>query len=56
MTIVLAIPILAEWPTAIDWVAIILISAGVYVVKRRVAVRTAEVGGGTIGDVMQRDQ
>jgi drug/metabolite transporter (DMT)-like permease len=31
MTAVLAIPILGEWPTAIDWTAIILISAGVYV-------------------------
>jgi drug/metabolite transporter (DMT)-like permease len=29
----LAIPILGEWPTAIDWIAIILISAGVYVVS-----------------------
>jgi drug/metabolite transporter (DMT)-like permease len=33
MTAVLAIPILGEWPTAIDWTAIILISAGVYVVS-----------------------
>jgi drug/metabolite transporter (DMT)-like permease len=33
MTAVLAIPILGEWPTAIDWVAIILISAGVYVLS-----------------------
>ena len=33
MTAVLAIPILAEWPTAMDWIAIILISAGVYVVS-----------------------
>jgi drug/metabolite transporter (DMT)-like permease len=33
MTAVLAIPILGEWPTAIDWIAIILISAGVYVVS-----------------------
>jgi drug/metabolite transporter (DMT)-like permease len=33
MIAVLAIPILGEWPTAIDWIAIILISAGVYVVS-----------------------
>jgi drug/metabolite transporter (DMT)-like permease len=33
MTAVLAIPILGEWPTAIDWIAIILISAGVYAVS-----------------------
>jgi drug/metabolite transporter (DMT)-like permease len=33
MTAVLAIPILGEWPAAIDWIAIILISAGVYVVS-----------------------
>jgi drug/metabolite transporter (DMT)-like permease len=33
MTAVLAIPILGEWPTAIDWIAIILISAGAYVVS-----------------------
>jgi len=33
MIAVLAIPVLGEWPTAIDWIAIILISAGVYVVS-----------------------
>jgi drug/metabolite transporter (DMT)-like permease len=33
MTAVLAIPILCEWPTAIDCIAIILISGGVYVVS-----------------------
>ncbi len=33
MTAVLAIPILGEWPAAIDWIAIILISVGVYVVS-----------------------
>jgi drug/metabolite transporter (DMT)-like permease len=33
LTAVLAIPILGEWPTAIDWIAIIFISAGVYVVS-----------------------
>ena len=33
MIAVLAIPILGEWPTAVDWIAIILISAGVYVVS-----------------------
>jgi drug/metabolite transporter (DMT)-like permease len=33
MIAVLAIPILGESPTAIDWIAIILISAGVYVVS-----------------------
>jgi drug/metabolite transporter (DMT)-like permease len=29
----LAIPILGEWPASSDWIAIILISAGVYVVS-----------------------
>jgi drug/metabolite transporter (DMT)-like permease len=33
MTAVLAIPILGEWPAPVDWIAIILISAGVYVVS-----------------------
>jgi drug/metabolite transporter (DMT)-like permease len=33
MTAVLAIPILGEWPTTMDWIAIILISAGVYIVS-----------------------
>jgi drug/metabolite transporter (DMT)-like permease len=33
LTAVLAIPILGEWPTVIDWIAIILISAGVYAVS-----------------------
>jgi drug/metabolite transporter (DMT)-like permease len=33
MTAVLAIPILGEWPTPMDWIAIVLISAGVYVVS-----------------------
>jgi drug/metabolite transporter (DMT)-like permease len=33
MTAVLAIPVLGEWPTAIDWIAIISISIGVYVVS-----------------------
>jgi drug/metabolite transporter (DMT)-like permease len=33
MVAVLGIPILHEWPTSIDWIAIILISAGVYVVS-----------------------
>ncbi len=33
MTALLAIPILGEWPTAMDWMAITLISAGVYVVS-----------------------
>ena len=33
MTAVLAIPILGEWPTALDWIAIIPISVGVYVVS-----------------------
>lgn len=33
MTALLAIPILGEWPTAIDWIAIILISVGVYLVS-----------------------
>jgi drug/metabolite transporter (DMT)-like permease len=33
MTAVIAIPILGEWPTATDWIAIASISAGVYVVS-----------------------
>src|SRR5256885_10195369 len=33
MTAIMAIPILGEWPTAIDWIAIASISAGVYVVS-----------------------
>jgi drug/metabolite transporter (DMT)-like permease len=33
MTAVMAIPILGEWPTAMDWIAIIAISIGVYVVS-----------------------
>ena len=33
MTALLAIPILGEWPKPIDWVAIGLISAGVYIVS-----------------------
>jgi drug/metabolite transporter (DMT)-like permease len=32
MTAVLAIPVLGEWPSAIDWMAIALISFGVYLV------------------------
>lgn len=33
MTALLAIPILGEWPSAIDWAAVALISAGVYAVS-----------------------
>ena len=33
MTALMAIPILGEWPSAIDWMAIILISIGVYAVS-----------------------
>jgi len=33
MTALMAIPILGEWPTTIDWIAIVLISLGVYVVS-----------------------
>ena len=33
MTALLAIPVLDEWPSPIDWVAIALISMGVYVVS-----------------------
>ena len=33
MTALMAIPILGEWPLAIDWIAIALISIGVYVVS-----------------------
>jgi drug/metabolite transporter (DMT)-like permease len=33
MTALMAIPILGEWPSAIDWIAITLISIGVYVVS-----------------------
>lgn len=33
MTALMAIPILGEWPTAIDWLAIVSISMGVYIVS-----------------------
>ena len=33
MTALLGIPILGEWPTLTDWMAISLISAGVYVLS-----------------------
>lgn len=33
MTAVIAIPVLGEWPQALDWAAIVLISAGVYIVS-----------------------
>lgn len=33
MTALMAIPILGEWPTPMDWMAIISISAGVYIVS-----------------------
>ena len=33
MTALMAIPILGEWPSLIDWVAILMISMGVYVVS-----------------------
>jgi drug/metabolite transporter (DMT)-like permease len=33
MTALMAIPILGEWPSGIDWIAIALISIGVYVVS-----------------------
>jgi drug/metabolite transporter (DMT)-like permease len=33
MTAVMAIPILGEWPTTMDWMAIAAISVGVYVVS-----------------------
>jgi drug/metabolite transporter (DMT)-like permease len=32
-TALMAIPILGEWPSAIDWMAIVVISAGVYIVS-----------------------
>jgi drug/metabolite transporter (DMT)-like permease len=33
MTALMAIPVLGEWPSTIDWMAIVLISMGVYVVS-----------------------
>jgi drug/metabolite transporter (DMT)-like permease len=33
MTALIAIPVLGEWPTTIDWMAIIVISVGVYIVS-----------------------
>jgi drug/metabolite transporter (DMT)-like permease len=33
MTAVMGIPVLGEWPSPIDWVAIVLISIGVYAVS-----------------------
>jgi drug/metabolite transporter (DMT)-like permease len=32
-TALLGIPVLGEWPSAIDWIAIIAISVGVYLVS-----------------------
>jgi drug/metabolite transporter (DMT)-like permease len=32
-TALLGIPVLGEWPSAIDWIAITLISVGVYLVS-----------------------
>jgi drug/metabolite transporter (DMT)-like permease len=33
MTALIAVPVLGEWPTTIDWMAIIVISVGVYIVS-----------------------
>ena len=33
MTALMAIPVLGEWPQKADWAAIVLISAGVYIVS-----------------------
>jgi drug/metabolite transporter (DMT)-like permease len=33
MTALMAIPILGEWPSTVDWIAITIISAGVYIVS-----------------------
>ena len=33
MTAVIGIPILGEWPSAVDWLAIAMISIGVYAVS-----------------------
>jgi len=33
VTALMAIPVLGEWPVPIDWIAIVLISGGVYVVS-----------------------
>jgi drug/metabolite transporter (DMT)-like permease len=33
MTAVLAIPVLLEWPSVTDWMAIALVSLGVYLVS-----------------------
>ena len=33
MTAIMAIPILGEWPATVDWIAIVSISVGVYVVS-----------------------
>jgi drug/metabolite transporter (DMT)-like permease len=41
MTALLAIPVLDEWPTALEWAAIALISAGVYFVSGGPRPRTA---------------
>jgi drug/metabolite transporter (DMT)-like permease len=35
MTALMAIPILGEWPSALDWLALVVISLGVYVVSAR---------------------
>src|SRR2546430_5778605 len=46
MTAVMAIPILGEWPTAMDWIAIASISVGVYVVSGGPLPQRRAVGGG----------
>jgi drug/metabolite transporter (DMT)-like permease len=35
MTALMGMPVLGEWPTGTDWIAIALISMGVYVVSGR---------------------
>ena len=51
MTAVFAIPILGEWPTTTDWVAIALISTGVYIVSGGPTPRLRWTGGGAARDL-----
>ena len=52
MTALLAIRVLGEWPTTIDWIAIISISVGVYVVS---GIRNEPMTEKTAAQLMSRD-
>lgn len=48
VTGLMAIPVLGEWPVATDWVAIVLISVGVYVVSGGAAVSLEDLANETV--------